>query len=156
MLVRFAGFFQKDIRLIRKQAREITGQRSMNPLPINPNIILVPFKMRRPIGKDDGAIGYFFNSSIDNVTEDEKEVKLILKDGQAFEILDTYSTAKHHIGYAHQIYYHLIQCDLGVSSPYGLCQECSSVYNRPVTKGDLAALSRDIGELVCKLDRLQG
>ena len=89
-------FFQKDLRLIRQQAREITGQRSLNPLPINHNMILVPFKIRKPIGKDDGAMGYFFSSSIDDIREDGDGVRVFLRDGQHYRILETLSTARHH------------------------------------------------------------
>jgi hypothetical protein len=155
ILVRLSALFQKDIRLIRKQAREITGQRSMNPLYINSNIILVPFKMRKPIGKDDGAVGYFFSDSIDRVIDSDKGVKLVLKDGQIFDIQDTYLTAKRHIGYAHQINFHLLKRDLDISANHGLFEECSNPYNLPATKGDLATLNRGIGKLIDRLDRLQ-
>ena len=154
VLVRLAAFFQKDIRLIRQQAREVTGQRSMNPLPITSDIILVPFKMRKPIGKDDGAVGYILNSAIENIVQGEDGVRVVLKNGQHCGVLDTYITAKHHVGHAHQIYYHLLQESEGTST-YGLCRECAGVYNQPVTKGDFVTLSRNIGKLVCKLDKLQ-
>jgi len=155
VIVRLAAFFQKDIRLIRQQAGEITGQRSMNPLPITLDIILVPFKMRKPIGKDDGAVGYILSSAIERIVQARDGVRLVLKNGQYCNILDTYLTAKHHIGYAHQIYYHLLK-ESGTESlnSYGLCRECGQVYHQPVTKGDFIALSRNIGELVSKLDEL--
>ena len=156
VVVRFAAFFQKDIRLIRQQAREITGQRSINPLPITLDIILVPFKMRKPIGKDDGAVGYILSNAIEKVVQARDEVRVLLKNGQYCSVLDTYLTAQHHIGYAHQIYYHLLQeSSTGNFNTYGLCRECAQVYNHPITKGDVVALSRNIEELVAKLDRLQ-
>ncbi len=155
ILVKFAAIFQKDIRLIREQAREITGQRSMNPLPINADIILVPFKMRKPVGKDDGALGYFFSSAIENILEGANGARVILKDGQDFDVLDTFVTAKHHMGYAHQIYYHLHKHDMSGASSYNICRECAGIYDQPATKGDIANLSRNIGKLVYKLDKLQ-
>lgn len=154
-LGRFVAFFQKDIRLIRDQAREITGQRSMNPLPINPDIILVPFRMRKPIGKDDGAIGYFFNSAIDDVIEDDEGVRIALRDGQEIHVLDTYLTAKHHIGYAHQIHYNLLKYDVGMVNTHNVCRECIGVYDQPATKKDFVVLSKNLEELVYKLDKLQ-
>ncbi|MFY9176870.1 MAG: hypothetical protein WBI74_02040 [Caldicoprobacterales bacterium] len=156
VLVRFAAYFQKDIRLIRQQAREITGQRSMNPLPVTLDIILVPFKMRKPVGKDDGAVGYILSSAIEKIAQAKDEVRIVLRNGQYLSVLDTYLTAKHHIGYAHQVYYHLLQ-ESGTTAinTYGLCRECGQMYNQPITKGDFVALSRNIGELVYKLDKLK-
>ncbi len=156
VLVRLAAFFQKDIRLIRQQAREITGQRSMNPLPITLDIILVPFKMRKPIGKDDGAVGYILSSAIEKIVQSRDGVRILLKNGQYLSVLDTYLTAKHHLGYAHQIYYQLLrESREGSYNSFGLCRECGQVYNQPITKGDFLTLSRNIGELVSRLDRLQ-
>ncbi|NLI60466.1 MAG: hypothetical protein GX375_03440 [Clostridiales bacterium] len=155
ILVRLAAFFQKDIRLIRAQAREVTGRRNMNPLPITQDIILVPFKVRKPIGKDDGAVGYFYHRAIENIIEEKESVGIVLRDGQEYDILDTYPTAKHHIACAHQIYYHLLQRDLRSFNPYGLCQECAGVYNQPATKADFVTLSRNLEELTCKLKKLQ-
>ncbi len=156
VIVRLAAFFQKDIRLIRQQAREITGQRSINPLSITLDIILVPFKMRKPIGKDDGAVGYILSSAIEKIVQSRDGVRILLKNGQYLSVLDTYLTAKHHIGYAHQIYYHLLQESReGSHNTYGLCRECGQVYNHPMTKGDFIALSRNINKLVSKLDELQ-
>ena len=53
-----AKLFYKDIDLIRKEARKISGQRTLNALPIYYNVVLIPFKVRKPIGKDDGSLGY--------------------------------------------------------------------------------------------------
>ncbi|NLJ40365.1 MAG: hypothetical protein GX352_01950 [Clostridiales bacterium] len=154
-ITRLAAFFQKDIRLVREQAREITGQRSMNPLPINAHIILVPFKMRKPIGKDDGAVGYFFSDMIHDVTEDGDKVKVALKGGQKFQIIDTYHTAKRHISSAHQICFKLRPYDMGSPEYSSVCREYTGSYGLPATKGDILNLSRNIGVLVHKLDKLK-
>ncbi|HZJ56665.1 MAG TPA: hypothetical protein VFD89_00285 [Clostridia bacterium] len=159
VLVRLAGFYQKDIRLIRQQAREITGQRSLNPLPINPNTILVPFKVRKPIGKDDGAMGYFSSSFIDDIREDEEGVWVFLRDGQGYRVLETLSTARHHMGIAHQIYFHLLRHNAEDGTGYDVCREPAGVYNsvydQPATKGDMALVFKNIGRLAHILDKLQ-
>jgi hypothetical protein len=159
VLMRFAGFFQKDLRLIRQQAREITGQRSLNPLPINHNMILVPFKIRKPIGKDDGAMGYFFSSSIDDIREDGDGVRVFLRNGQHYRILETLSTARHHMGFAHQIYFYLLRNGVGDDTGYDSCREpmgtYNSVYDQPATKGDMALVFKNIGRLAYILDKLQ-
>ena len=64
-----AGLFQKDIVLLRKQSDALLSQKTMTPLSISPGIIVVPFKMRKPIGKDDGTAGYVFESHVDGIEE---------------------------------------------------------------------------------------
>lgn len=158
VIKRFAEFFQKDISLTKQLAKDITGQRNMNPLPISPNIILVPFRMRKPIGKDDGAMGYIFNSFIEDTEETMGEVRITLRDGKSIKIEESLSTARHRLACAHQIYYHLVRHDTGSEFSPNLGLVPISTFNvsfdQPATKRDLAIISENIERLTNYLKKI--
>lgn len=142
-----AHLYQKDLELIKKQARDITGQRTMNPLPLSPIGILVPFRMRKPIGRNDGAVGYFFDNAIEEIVEEGGQVKVVLKDGQTFPVMDSISAARHRIRCACQVREYFNSYEIGLEKPYGFSMEWEQFYNQPATRGDIAMILRDLKAL---------
>lgn len=149
-----ANLYQKNLDLIKKQARDITGQKTMNPLPLLPVGILVPFRMRKPIGRNDGAVGYFFHHAIEEIEKRDDRVYVILKDGQMFSVMDSFAGARHHIRCACQIHDRLLNFyDTGVLGVYGLCMEWGEFYNQPATRADIAMVLRDLKTLTDRIER---
>lgn len=142
-----ANLYQKNLDLVKKKAREITNQRTMNPLPLSPIGILVPFRMRKPIGRNDGAIGYFFDHVIEGIKEEAGQVKVTLKDGQVFCIMDSIAAARHRIRCACQVRDHFNPYGIGIEETYGFCMEQGQFYNQPATRGDIAMVLRDLKTL---------
>ena len=104
MVKKIANALQKDIRLIRKRASDLSGQRTCNALPIAHDIVLVPFKTRKPVGKDDGATGYVCLSAIDDVYQDKSDgVYIQLKDGHTIITSETLKTCKQRIAMAKHV-----------------------------------------------------
>ena len=142
-----ANLYQKDLDLIKKKARDITGQRTMNPLPLSPVGILVPFRMRKPIGRNDGALGYFFDHAIEEIAEDGGQVEIVLKDGQTFSVMDSINAARHRIRCACQVKDHFNLYEIGMQNSYEFCMEWKQFYNQPATRGDIAMVLRDLKTL---------
>ena len=104
MIKRIAETFCKDISLIKKRASHLSGQRTCNALPIAHNIVLIPFKTRIPICKDDGATGYVLLSAIDDVSENKSEgVSIQLMNGHTIITSEALKTCKHRIAMAKHI-----------------------------------------------------
>lgn len=131
--------YQKDLRLVRKKALEMTGQRSMNPLPLAEEMLLLPFKFRKPIGKDDGAIGYIKNESIERVMDMDDKSKLILKDGREMVLMESYKASMKHISYGRQMDYEL---------------KGEASLNMSPSKADIEELCNSIERLTSKLEEL--
>jgi len=142
-----AQLYQKDLDLIKKKAMDITGQRTMNPLPLSPIGILVPFRMRKPIGRNDGAIGYFFNHAIEEIGEKDGSTQVVLKDGRIFCVMDSITAARHRIQCACQVKDHFNSYGIGIEKPYRYCMEWEQFYNQPATRGDIAMLLSDLKAL---------
>lgn len=132
-----AKFYYKDIELIKKGARKVSGQRTGNALPISHDVILIPFKTRIPIGRDDGSLGYIFKSSIDKVVETDSKTYLYLKDGQVIHILDSARTARNRIAMAHCIEEHMLNGDIVSISANLLSKGISLIYNEYISKEDM-------------------
>ena len=147
ILAGLANLFQKSLDLIKKQARDITGQRTMNPLSFSPIGILVPFRMRKPIGRNDGAVGYFFYHAIEQIEEKEGQVLVMLKDGQSFSVMDSIAAARHRIRCACQIRDHLSFREMEFEGVYGRGMDWGYFYNQPATRADIAMILRDIKNL---------
>lgn len=151
ILAGLARVYQKDLRLIRAKGKELGGQKTMNPLPISPDIILVPFRTRKPVGKDDGAVGYIFRSAIKEIRFNEDATEVVLKDGQAIRILEGLATAKRHFHRACLIGQNSLQYGVDIRRKEDAWREIQEIYNQPATRGDIAILSKNIMNLMEKL-----
>jgi len=146
-----AGLYQKDLTLTRDHAAKALGQKSMLPISITPGITLVPFKVRKPIGKDDGAIGYVFESAVVKIEKAERGSLVKLKGGFEVYVFENIKTAKRHMDYADKVSKNAVQ--------YGLKHDQMSVawnhlreeFEQPATRGDIAILSRSLLSLMEKL-----
>lgn len=83
------AFYQMDIRLIRKKYGCLLGNRNCLSLPLTPSLILIPFKIRKPIGINDGAFGYISYFWIQEVDQREGQVIVKLRNGIEVPILES-------------------------------------------------------------------
>ena len=151
VLKELVGFYQKDLTLIRGHAAKTLGQKTMLPISIAPAITLVPFKVRKPIGKDDGAIGYVFESAVLKLERADQGTQIKLKGDFDIFVFENIKTAKRHMDLADRARKSGVQ--------YGLKNEQLSMawnhlreeYEQPATRGDIAILSRSLLTLMEKL-----
>lgn len=151
LVAQLARLYQKDIFLVRLKARELSGQRTMNPLPISAKIILVPFKVRKPVGKDDGSVGYIFISAIREAATRDKGTVIILNDDQEIPVMDSLSTANRRIRTARHISASRVLYPLYEEKRESVWREMQESYTQPATRGDIAMLSKNILNLMDRL-----
>lgn len=71
-LQKFFRYEGLDLYQLRKKYGELLQRRNGIPIPVGSYLVLVPAKMREPIGRGDGAYGYV---ALDQVTEIQGEDK---------------------------------------------------------------------------------
>ena len=86
-----------DLCLLRQWAEGYTHQKNWVPLAFSWELVLVPFKIRRPRISGDGAAGYFNFEQIEDLLLVEGQTMLRLKDGKTFPLLWTMATAQQHL-----------------------------------------------------------
>ncbi|MGF7184528.1 hypothetical protein GGQ84_000612 [Desulfitispora alkaliphila] len=82
VLKELAGVFALDLGRLKRRYGSIVGRKSSCPIPLAKDYTLVPMKMRQPLGKDDGALGYVVKSRIVEVEGEANECLITLKSGQ--------------------------------------------------------------------------
>ncbi len=70
---RIVESYNYSLKVMRENNKRILHCNHFVPLAVAPRLVLVPVKMRRPLGNNDGATGYINNSSLLKVTENEKD-----------------------------------------------------------------------------------
>jgi len=146
-----AGLYQKDLTLIRGHAAQELGQKSMLPIYINPAIVLVPFKTRKPIGKDDGALGYVFESAVLSMDEANIGTQIKLKGELLVVVFENIKTAKRHMDNAARVRKNAVQYGLRQEQLSSAWNQLREEYEQPATRGDIAILSRSLMNLIEKL-----
>lgn len=146
-----ASLYQKDLTLIREHAAKALGQKTMLPISITPGITLVPFKVRKPIGQNDGAIGYVFESAVVKLYKAEKGSLIKLKGGFEVSVFENIKTANRHIENAERARKNALQYGLKHEQMSLVLNELREEYERPVTRGDIAILLRSLLSLMEKL-----
>lgn len=151
VLIELAGLYQKDLSLLRKNAAKALGQKSMLPISISPGLTLVPFKIRKPVGKDDGAVGYVIESAVIGIDDTENDVILKLKGGFRVIVFEKFKTAQRHLEDAGRVRKNAMQYSLKHDQMSSALNELVDEYERPATRGDIALLSRRLLSLMEKL-----
>lgn len=83
-----ARIFAVDITAMKERCGPYLGRKSSTPLPLRPDFILLPVKMRVPLAKDEGAWGYIVLQKIlscEKLAEGQSQV--IFRDGTKIKCL---------------------------------------------------------------------
>ncbi|MBZ4646357.1 MAG: hypothetical protein PWR27_1827 [Petroclostridium sp.] len=148
VLIRLAHIYALDLTASRRKYASIIGQRNVIPIPFSEHMILIPFKMRKPIAENDGSLGYINLVSI-QVVEKAKEnncVEIVLENKIRIKCMVSYATAYKHIKNAQIVKQHYLGLHLGTSHLQSV-SDMYSQYDQPATKTDIALLTTQIMEL---------
>ncbi len=140
-------YYSIDYESSRKKFGKIIGSVNCVPLPINSNKIFLQLKVRIPVFKSDGAMGYVDLNYIKG--QEKKDIKttvIVLKDGRKVQVLYSMSTINKHMKNARLIQEHYRKERGYITYPENL-EKLYSSYDKPATKADIAILAREIATL---------
>lgn|GEM_PF-402032 len=148
ILNRLAAIYFVDLAALRKRYSAIIHQRNIIPIPICEHMILIPFKMRKPIIENDGSLGYINHSSIKSIrkTKDNKLVDVELNNGRSVKCMASYKTALKHMRNTEIVKEHYCKLHLKTSSLKSI-NDVYLEYEKPATKTDIALLNMQVAEL---------
>jgi hypothetical protein len=138
-------YYGVDINAIRQKYGNIVNQKIIVPLPLSYDVLLIPFKMRKPIFLKDGSYGYINIFSIEEIYEKDKITKIMLTNGKEVKCFNKLKTAKEHLNKGK-----IILNDASFKFRYNTTFDNYYFYeefNSPATKGDIAVLKKEIVEI---------
>lgn len=143
-----AKYFIIDLNSAKHYYGNLIGTTNIVPLPFNKDNIFVPLKVRKPISKNDGSLGYFNIGFINGIVKKDDKVYVSLDEEILIEVLQGEESAKRNIrnGYiVRESYYKRV--GMAVMEEKGLYGELSE----PATKGDIAALRNELMDIKISL-----
>jgi len=146
-----AQFYQKDLLLIKGHASKTLSQKTMLPISIAPDLILVPFKVRKPIGQNDGAVGYIFHSALLNLEKAPKGCILRLKGETQIKVFENLKTAQKRFENGDKMRQSTVRYTLKNEATVLAFREMKEECDRPATRGDIALLSKNLLSVMEKL-----
>ena len=143
------GYYYLDLKSCNKTYGSLLSSKYRPPIPFNKDNIFIQFKTRTPIGRHDGAHGYFNLSSIQKIKSKGKNTVIYLENNQELEVLMSINTVKKYINNG-EIVKKLIK-----ENKISRSKETLSLYddaNTPATKSDIALLYLKMLEIREKLE----
>jgi len=132
-----------DMAALRRNFSAYTGRTSIIPIPLTLDMVLIPAKVRKTIGINDGSYGYINLSSISQVSGQSPAV-ITLKCGTKINCIEAAKTIKARIRMADMVNEKFASRLLGESNLKDGISAVSSEYSKPATKGDLCILAYEI------------
>ncbi len=142
-------YYYLDLKSCNKTYGSLLSSKYRPPIPFNKDNIFVQFKTRIPIGRHDGAHGYFNLNSIKGVKSKGKNTIIYLRNNEELEVLMSNYTVKKYINNG-EIVRKLIK-----DNKLNCSRETLSFYdeeNTPATKSDIALLYLKMLEIREKLE----
>ncbi|WP_352418275.1 hypothetical protein [Proteiniborus sp.] len=143
-----AKYFMIDLNSSRQYYGKIIGCTNIVPLPFNKDNVFAPLKVRKPISKNDGSFGYFNIRFIQDITKKNNKVYVSLEKELSIEILQGIESARKSLRNANIV--KQSYCErTGVTAMES--QGFYGEFNKPATKGDIAALRNELMDIKIKL-----
>ncbi|WP_053955346.1 competence protein ComK [Inediibacterium massiliense] len=92
-----ARYYTIHIEACREKYGKIIYQKIGVPILLHKELLLVPFKMRKPLCTYDSTIGYINLYDIEKLKEEQKNTIIQLKNGVEVQVLNRIKTVQDHI-----------------------------------------------------------
>lgn len=92
-----AKYYMIDLRETKQRYGPIVSTPNLVPIPLSKKDVFVPFKVRTPMYKNDGAFGYINIKHIDKISKTGKTSIVYLKDGMKIKCLCSLATVEKHM-----------------------------------------------------------
>ncbi|PAB59376.1 competence protein ComK [Anaeromicrobium sediminis] len=94
VLRRICNEYALHLSAFRRRYGKVINKRLGIPIVINEELILVPFKTRKPKFQNDGAYGYVNFHFVKDIVEDGRHTKLIMENGHEIQVLQRIHSVK--------------------------------------------------------------
>lgn len=143
-IIRLIGkYYMIDLNSMKKRYSPLLSSRNLIPIPLSRTDILIPFKTRVPMYKNDGAFSYINMKYIKEIKKNDSTTIVILNNGLEVDCLCSLDTVNKHLRNGKIISRCYEDRAMGV-------QESETHYNSliPATKADIEMLNKKLEEIV--------
>lgn len=135
-----------DIGCIRENYSKCVNRSNLIPIPLSLETVLIPIRVRKSIGSNDGSYAYIDSSNIEAVVGLGNAV-IKLKCGFEINCIEPVSNVKKKINMGEIIREKFTSSTLGEAYLKEGISEISQEYSKAATKGDIALLTYEIIQL---------
>lgn len=89
--------YMLDLREIKKRYGPLVTAPNLVPIPFSKEDVFVPFKVRVPMYRNDGAFGYINMKYIERISKDKNSSLIYLSNGMRIKCLSSLQTVKKHM-----------------------------------------------------------
>lgn len=141
MLNKLSKYYLIDLKASKKYYGNLLGLKNLVPIPFNKESVFIPIKVRKPICKNDGSLGYVNIQYIEKTIKSNDKTLIYLTNGNTIESLSTIETVEKHIknGYIVKKLYKEKQNIYYINEA-----NFYEKYDQPATKRDIALLINEI------------
>lgn len=139
MLIRLSKYYFVDLKAVKSYYGNLLNIKNLIPIPFNSENIYIPLKIRKPICKNDGAIGYVNIKYICSVTKKDKKAVVSLANGYDLYSLNSIETVNKHIKNGNIIKKLFSETEKKMKNTYIIDE-----YDKPATKGDVVLIINEI------------
>ena len=144
---RLCAHYRMDIRASNRHFGGLISIKNAIPIPLSKDNIFIQVKVRKPIGKDDGSMGYIKLDSIKKIKGLKKDASILLNNGTEIQCDCSHSTIKKHMKHGELI--RTLYDDR--QSTVNEAMESYIASDTPATKSDIARIFMMIQDIVNKL-----
>lgn len=97
LLSQLCKYYLVDLKATKRYYGKLLNIKNLSPIPLNKENIFIPLKIRKPLFKNDGSIGYVNIKHIEKVSVDNDKSIIELINNKKIECLNSIDTVKKHI-----------------------------------------------------------
>lgn len=137
-------YYLVDLKELKKYYSSLIGIKNSIPIPFNKDNIFIPVKVRKPISKNDGALGYINLKYIGKIAEGKNCTTIYLENNHEIVSLNTIKTIKKQIKIGYIVKKFCEEKEGIVIKESGESPSFYTEYNKPATKADIALVMSEI------------
>ena len=137
-------YYLVDLKELKKYYSSLIGIKNSIPIPFNKDNIFIPVKVRKPISKNDGTLGYINLKYIEKIAEGKNCTTIYLENNHKIVSLNTFKTIKKQVKIGHIVKKFCEEKEGIVVKESEGSPSFYTEYNKPATKADIALVMSEI------------
>lgn len=137
-------YYLVDLKESKKYYSSLIGIKNSIPIPFNRENILIPVKVRKPILRNDGSLGYINLKYIEKIAEGKNCTTIYLENNHKILSLNTFKTIEKQIKLGHIVKRFCEEKEGIVIKESEEGPSFYTEYNKLATKADIALVMNEI------------